>query len=132
MNADQAVKLSSASEVRWISLDAAMASTACAQCVDTSKLANAYIRAIRADKVWNTAPYIQGQGIGVAVIDSGVNSNGDLYTNQGANRQIADVRFNSDYNQSSTDGYGHGTHVSSIVGSDGSDSSASISALHRW
>ena len=121
MSAKDAVQLSEAGDVRWVSLDAGMESSVCSQCVDTSKLANAYIGAIRADKVWNSAPYIQGQGIGVAVIDSGINPNGDLYTNMGVNRQIADVRFNSDYNQSPSDGYGHGTHVASIIGGDGSE-----------
>lgn len=123
MSAKDAVQLSKASDVRWVSLDAAMESSACSQCIDTSKLANTYIRAIRADKVWNTSPYNQGQGIGVAVIDSGINPNGDLYTNMGVNRQVADIGFNSDYNQSSFDGYGHGTHVASIIGGDGSESS---------
>jgi serine protease AprX len=109
-------------EVRWISLDAPMLSTLCTKCVDTSKLANAYIRAIKADQVWNNSPYLQGTGIGVAVLDSGVNPNGDLYTSMGVNRQVADVSFNSDHNQNPSDGYGHGTHVSSIVGGDGSES----------
>ena len=108
--------------VRWVSLDAPMVSTACTKCVDISKLTNVYIRAIGADKVWNNSPYLQGKGIGVAVVDSGVNPNGDLYTSAGVNRQVADVRFNSDYNQSTSDGYGHGTHVASIVGGDGSES----------
>ena len=59
----------------------------------------------------------------MAVVDSGrVNPNGDLYTSTGVNRQVADVRFNSDYNQSTSDGYGHGTHVASIIGGDGSES----------
>ncbi len=123
LSAEDALQLSKASNVRWVSLDAAVESSVCPQCVDTSKLANAYISAIQADQVWNKKPYIQGQGIGVAVIDSGVNPNGDLYTNMGVNRQVADVRFNSDYNQSSSDGYGHGTHVASIIGGDGSESS---------
>ena len=90
--------------------------------MDTTNLANAYIRAIQADQVWNNSPYLQGQGIGVAVVDSGINPNGDLYTPMGVNRQVADVRFNTDYNQNTSDGYGHGTHVASIVGGDGSDS----------
>lgn len=123
MSAEAALQLSRVNSVRWVSLDAAMQSSACSQCIDTSKLTNAYISAIRADQVWNKKPYIQGQGIGVAVIDSGVNPNGDLYTNMGVNRQVADIRFNSDYNQSTFDGYGHGTHVASIVGGDGSESS---------
>jgi serine protease AprX len=122
MRAETAAQLSRSKSVRWVSLDAPMVSTVCDKCVDTTKLANAYIRAIKADQVWNKKPYLQGTGIGVAVLDSGVNPNGDLYTNLGVNRQVADVRFNSDYNQSPFDGYGHGTHVASIVGGDGSES----------
>lgn len=120
--AQAAAALAADPAVRWVSLDAPVTATACTACVDTSKLRNAYIGAIRADKVWNTAPYAQGKGIGVAVLDSGINPNGDLYTLMGVNRQIADVRFNSDYNQSPNDGYGHGTHVSSIIAGDGSES----------
>lgn len=123
MSAGAAIELARSAGVRWVSLDAPVISTACTSCVDTTNLANAYIRTIRADQVWNNAPYRQGTSIGVAVVDSGVNPNGDLYTSTGVNRQVADVRFNSDYNQSTSDGYGHGTHVSSIIGGDGSESS---------
>ncbi len=122
MPAGQAVRLSTHRSVKWVSPDAPVESTACPQCVDTSKLANAYIDAINANDIWNESPYIQGKNIGIAVIDSGVNPNGDLYTQMGVNRQIADVRFNSDYNQSTSDGYGHGTHVASILAGDGSES----------
>jgi serine protease AprX len=123
LKAKDMASLARADGVRWVSLDAAMTSTGCDACVDTTKLANAYVRTLRADQVWNNAPYLQGQGIGVAVVDSGINPNGDLYTVLGVNRQIADVRFNNDYNQNTSDGFGHGTVVSSIVGGDGSDSS---------
>jgi serine protease AprX len=122
ISAGQARALAMNSAVKWVSPDAPVASTACASCVDTTRLANAYISAIKADQVWNTAPYIQGNAIGVAVIDSGINPNGDLYTLMGANRQVANVRFNSDYNQSTSDGYGHGTHVAGIIAGDGSES----------
>jgi serine protease AprX len=122
MTAGAAVEISRSADVRWVSLDAAVTSSACTACIDTTNLANAYIRTIRADQVWNKSPYLQGKAIGVAVVDSGVNPNGDLYTVMGLNRQVADVRFNSDYNQSTFDGYGHGTHVASIIGGDGSES----------
>ena len=122
MTTETAVELSRMESVRWVSLDAKVVSSYCSQCIDTSNLASAYNSTIHADNVWNTSPYLQGQGVGVAVVDSGINPNGDLYTNMGVNRQIANVYFNTDYNQNTSDGYGHGTHVSSVVAGDGSDS----------
>ena len=122
MTAEAAVGLSRSETVHWVSLDAKTESAVCDQCIDTASLLNTYVKAIQADKVWNAAPYLQGQGIGVAVVDSGINPNGDLYTVMGMNRQTADIRFNSDYNQNTSDGYGHGTHVASVVGGDGSES----------
>jgi serine protease AprX len=122
MPAGAAVALSADPTVKWVSLDAAVQSTACSQCVDTANLKNAYIGAIRASQVWNNAPYLQGQNIGIAIVDSGLNPSGDFYTVMGVNRQIANVRFNSDYNQATTDGYGHGSHVASIAGGNGRDS----------
>jgi serine protease AprX len=122
MTAGSAVELARSNNVRWVSLDAPVVSTGCTPCIDTSNLANTYIRTIGADRVWNKSPYRQGTSIGVAVVDSGVNPNGDLFTNLGVNRQVADVRFNSDHNQNTSDGYGHGTHVASIIGGDGSES----------
>jgi serine protease AprX len=123
MEAQAAVKLSRAHTVRWVSPDAAMLQPSyCSQCITTNNLANTYVRAINADKVWNRSPYIQGNGVGIAIIDSGINPSGDFYTVMGVNRQVANVRFNTDYNQNTSDGYGHGTHVASVAGGDGSDS----------
>jgi serine protease AprX len=122
MPAQAAVELSRMEAVRWVSLDAKVTSSACSQCVDTANLASSYIYTIKADKAWNSSPYLQGMNVGIAIVDSGINPSGDLYTNMGANRQVANVRFNTDYNQNTSDGYGHGTHVSSVAAGDGSDS----------
>jgi serine protease AprX len=119
--AGAAIQLATRPDVRFVSLDAPVVSTA-TQNVNTSALVNAYDFAIRADQAWNSAANLQGQGIGIAVLDSGVNPNSDLYTPSGSNRQVGNARFNTDYNQTTSDGFGHGTHVASIIGGNGSSS----------
>jgi len=107
--------------VRWMSLDAPVVQSACSNCIPSNNLQNKFVRAIGADKVW-AQQGLQGQGIGVAVIDSGINSQQDLYTSTGYNRIVASVRFNNGYNQSQYDGYGHGSHVAGVIGGNGSSS----------
>ncbi len=117
--------LAKAAGVRVISPDGATVNTGGggnSQTINTSKLANAYIRAIGADNVWNEAPYLQGQGITVAVVDSGINPGlNDLKqtTSGGSSRVIASIRTND---ESNADKYGHGTHVAGIIGGNGSKS----------
>ncbi|HEX8684293.1 MAG TPA: S8 family serine peptidase, partial [Ardenticatenaceae bacterium] len=121
-------QLASAEEVRWVSLDAAMLETGkpvsggtttttpittCTQCVNLSKLKNEWIYTLGVDKVWNTAPYLQGQGIGIAVVDSGITSHDDF-----GNRVITSEKFNS-LTSNMSDKYGHGTHVAGIIAGNG-------------
>src|SRR5437773_1324400 len=75
------LRLGKTIDVRWISLDAPMVKSSCNVCIDTTHLENAYVQSIGASRLWNEAPgYLQGQGIGVAVVDSGINDQTDLYT----------------------------------------------------
>ena len=117
--AGAAREISAQPSVRWISPDAPMEEAQCSQCINTANLASAYIKSIRADQTWNTTPYRQGAGIGVAVVDSGINWQTDLYTIMGQNRVIANVRFNTDYNQTTFDNFGHGSHIAGVVGGNG-------------
>jgi serine protease AprX len=65
---------------------------------------------------------LDGSGIGVAIIDSGVYSHPDLMTSNGtASRIVYSQSFVAGLDAS--DQYGHGTHVAGIVGSNGASSS---------
>ncbi len=108
--------------VRWVSLDAPVVKTDCTDCVNTNRLQNVYDQAIRADQVWGDG---QGYGVGVAVLDSGINPAQDLYTPMGRSRLVASAAFNDDWNRTVYDGYGHGTHVAGIIGGNGGASNGS-------
>jgi serine protease AprX len=107
--------LAALSTVRWISLDAPVVETTCAACIDTTKLQNFYNRTVRADQLWNRAPYLQGQGIGVAVVDSGIKVNHPDV----ANRVIVSIDKEG-LALSANDGYGHGTLVAGVIAGNGS------------
>jgi serine protease AprX len=112
--------------VRWVSLDAPMASTSagdwsdpgCADCVDTANLVNAYVRAVGADQLWNEGDHLQGQGVTVAVLDSGLNAHADF---QSGSRVLASLNFTAEADAGDTNG--HGMHVAGIIGGDGASSS---------
>jgi serine protease AprX len=61
-----------------------------------------------------------GQGVTVAVIDSGISDHPDLYDKNGRSRVIYNESFVS--TESPVDLYGHGTHVAGIIAGNGSSS----------
>ena len=72
------------------------------------------------------APYawelgLDGTGVGVAVLDSGITDLEDLRGN--GYRVVYNQDFVGDGDQSATDLYGHGSHVAGIIGGDGKKSS---------
>src|SRR5256885_12400545 len=79
--------------------------------------------AMNAGTVWNAG--YDGSGIGVAVIDSGINDNhADLWDATQSNSRVV---YHQDFTGTSTyswghqvyDTYGHGTHVAGIIGGNG-------------
>lgn len=104
--------------VRWVSLDAPVQDAGCRDCFDTSRLIGSYVETIGADRLWNEAGYLQGQGITVAIVDSGIDQHGDLQTTRERSRIRANVTINQ-IARNQKDWYGHGTHVAGIVGGNG-------------
>ena len=85
--------------------------------INLDSLASVFNQVIRASDVWNEGPaYLQGQGMTVAVVDSGTIKNHDL-----GGRLLKKINFDPQAHDA-TDKFGHGTFVSWIIGGDGKDS----------
>lgn len=108
--------LATLSAVKRISLDAQMVSTddGCASPLGSCNLGTVYPQSVHATSEWTNA--ITGKGIGVAVIDSGVNGSLPDLTNgaNGSSRVVAQVNYSST-SSTLSDLYGHGTHVAGII-----------------
>ncbi|MGC2696444.1 MAG: S8 family peptidase [Candidatus Angelobacter sp.] len=81
--------------------------------------------AVNAPAAWK-ANYT-GAGIGVALIDSGVNAHPDLYTS--SFWPVSRVVYNQSFvpgNSSAADQYGHGTHIAGLIAGDGLASTGPI------
>ncbi len=84
--------------------------------VDDSRIASSYPFSVFAPQTWSTAT---GSGVGVAVIDTGIDGGlPDFTDGHGDSRVVATVVTNPDA-KSPNDNYGHGTHVAGIIAGDG-------------
>ena len=94
----------------------------CSQCIDTGNLANIYNRAVGADRLWNAPGYLRGQGVTVAVVDSGFADNADFSVYGGGSSRILAAANLATGSTGTTDGYGHGTHVGGVIAGNGNQS----------
>ena len=81
-----------------------------------------YVTAVEADVA--AAQYaLTGTGVGVAVIDSGVAAHADLNSASGTSRVVYSQSFVTG-DTTTSDKYGHGTHVAGLIGGTGASSGA--------
>ena len=122
-------RLQKDSAVSWVSLDAPMVSAVkpgTEPDPSVGHLPNGYIDTLGVSEVWEMG--LRGEGIGVAVIDSGIFMDRDFTIIPGRPHMRVDkaVSFNGD---TTTDMYGHGTHVAGIVGGNGAASDGFYSGI---
>jgi serine protease AprX len=106
--------------VKAVSVNAAARSQG--DLLDTSRLATAYPRSVYAVSSW---PAATGAGVGVAVIDTGLDGRMlDFAAADGSSRVVASAVTNPDAT-TALDTYGHGTHVAGIIAGNGTNRLAS-------
>jgi serine protease AprX len=88
-----------------------------------------YREAVMAD-VAQTQYGLDGTGVGVAIIDSGIYPHPDLQNSSGSSRIVYSQSFVPG-EPSANDAYGHGTHVAGIVGGNGSLSNLAYSQNYQ-
>jgi len=115
MAASTAVKLASSPTVHRVSPDARLQENRCLRCPNSDSPPNVYLSAIGVDHIRNENPSLTGQGVTVAVVDSGIAFHDDLGNGDAGKqswRVIADYAMPNDQ-------YGHGTHVAGVIGGNG-------------
>jgi len=106
--AGQAKKLRAHKTVLNVTLNRRVKTTA----LDPSLLATNFPKTVGADKAW--AAGFTGKGVGVAVIDSGINGDHPDFKNADGTSRVTNVLANPAATRAGDD-VGHGTHVAGIV-----------------
>jgi serine protease AprX len=107
-----------------IAYDAPVQSQSTTSPLSASNLKTVYPQAVRAAELWSASSPIQGTGVTVAVLDSGVKGVGDFMgvngtgTAPGSNRLLAKI-ISIAGQASADDDNGHGTWVAGIIGGRG-------------
>jgi serine protease AprX len=89
---------------------------------DETDAKNVYIETLGIQKLWDKG--YTGKGVGVCVIDSGIESHDDF-----GGRVTGWKDMSGDKKESNYDPFGHGTHVSGIIGGSGAASEGKIKGV---
>lgn len=133
LSVDEALELANNPGVRWISLDAAVedAKRSYPTSLDENPVTipeNVYLDTLGVHDVW--ALGLQGEGIGVAVIDSGIFMDRDF--SESIKKPTSRIIWQDSFSENSfkpDDATGHGTHVAGIIAGHGGASDGLYSGI---
>ncbi len=129
LNAGDVERLAVSGGVRWVSLDAPVEQVGKPAPPPPLPTTNTYLDTLNVRAAWNLG--LNGDGITVAVIDSGISLDKDFSLSSsasGGTRLIKQFSL-SPLSATVNDVYGHGTHVAGIVAGNGSDSAGEITGI---
>jgi serine protease AprX len=110
--------LSSRSEFAMVTLDAPVVSTT-DYSIRSDNLRTTFQETVGAAHLWGGGNPVTGSGVGVAVVDTGVSDDayGEFASHDAQHGARVTGRFSANSGVSDQeDGFGHGTHVASIIG----------------
>ncbi|MBM4460001.1 MAG: S8 family peptidase [Chloroflexi bacterium] len=122
------VELARNRDVRWVSLDAPVEGSAKKPPVGNgAPPSNYFLDTVDVRRVW--AMGLRGDGVTIAVVDSGVSKDNDFSKDNGAASRLTKQVAFSPNASSALDVYGHGTHIAGIIAGNGRDSTGLYSGI---
>lgn len=105
-----------------ISPDAPVVENKCKKCWKGMAPNSFYAEIIGAKQLWTDTTPLKGEGVKVAIVDSGFSDHIDLHQTWKKNSPLRISGVNFTDAQKAVDRYGHGTHVAGVIGGNGAAS----------
>jgi serine protease AprX len=112
LTASAAGKLASSADVHAVSLNSAIAPQ---DTPDGSDLDTTFNQTLGAPTLWHFGVGLTGRGVGVAVIDTGIDGNLPDFRGASGNSRVIATAVTNPGAHTVMDTYGHGTHVAGII-----------------
>jgi len=117
LTAADARRLAASNTVHAVSLNSVIKTEGLPQ-VSASNLQTTYDQTMNVTGLWRWG--ITGQGVGVAVVDTGIDGNlPDFQASDGSGSRVVETVVTNPLAQTATDSYGHGTDIAGIIAGNG-------------
>jgi serine protease AprX len=123
MTAGGARALASSPDVHAVSLNTEITPQGDPMGLNTDQLQTTYNQTLGVLPLWRAG--LTGAGVGVAVVDTGINGNLPDFRSGSGNSRVVESAVTNPLARTATDGYGHGTDVAGIIAGNGANRNSS-------